>query len=337
MAGTVKPRTLAENILLNLDSKNQKLKVIRDVPTEAAISYSGTVPFWRSDLLTVSPSDESDPAGEPLVLTEADGWRLTLSKRRAPMPYTRRNVASDEFFFIHSGKARFLTELGEIEAPTGRFVFIGSGVSYRIIPESDDLFVLITESETHIELTETSHLAKLNLIAPKFPLALPEITGQTEWEERLISLEWSSKAMKSYDPVRVKQLVGKADLVYGIDLDSIPVYVAEAPVPGAPFDIVGNGVMLMEITKRPGSLPFYHRNMREDELEFCHFGCADQDTELGVLTAPPGTLYNLPSGISHAPCNRSKDIAPINVIWSTTAKVRVKQEIVERETLAAPE
>ena len=107
MAGTVKPRTLAQNILLNLDSKNQKLKVIRDVPTEAAISYSGTVPFWRSDLLTVSPSDESDPAGEPLVLTEADGWRLTLSKRRAPMPYTRRNVASDEFFFIHSGKARF--------------------------------------------------------------------------------------------------------------------------------------------------------------------------------------------------------------------------------------
>ena len=281
--------------------------------------------------------DETDPAAEPLVLAEMDCWRLTMSKRKAPMPYTRRNVAADEMFFIHRGEARFMTELGEIEAPTARFVFIARGVSYRVIPESDDLIVLITESRERIELTENARKVDLDLISPTFPLPPSEETGQTEWEERLISSEWSTTALKPYDPIRVKQLVGEAEFVYGVDVDAIPVFIPESPVPGLPFDLVGNGMMAMEVTRKPGGLPFYHRNLKEDELEFCHSGCGDQDTELGLLSAPPGTLYNLPSGIEHAPCNRSEEVAAINLIWGTKPRVKVNEAIVDRGIRAAAE
>ena len=99
MAGSIKPRTMARNILQKIDGIGEHLKVIRDVPSAAANSYSGNVPFWRSDLYSVTTPDETDPAAEPLVLAEMDCWRLTMSKPKVPMPYTRRNVAADEMFF----------------------------------------------------------------------------------------------------------------------------------------------------------------------------------------------------------------------------------------------
>ena len=94
---------------------------------------------------------------------------------------------------------------------------------------------------------------------------------------------------------------------------------------GYPFALFESPVMGWDISKRTVALPFYHRNNRRNELEFVHLGVGDQDTDLGYLSAPAGTLYNLPRGVEHSPCNR---IDPqVCLIWETDSEVRINPDL----------
>ena len=198
MASHVKRETLArKTILEKVDSDDDPFMVIKNAPSAAPISYSGDVPLWRQDLYQIATADETDPGAEPLLLVDLDGKAIKLTKRRHAMPYTHRRVDAEEIYFIHRGKARMLSEVGEIELNPERLVFVTRGVGYRIVPETDDFMALIVESEEPASLTDACDMVELSFSYPNHPFAPPEIEGQEAWEERLVANKWSVSAMKS--------------------------------------------------------------------------------------------------------------------------------------------
>lgn len=329
MASNFKRETMAtEQILESIDSGDRTVMVIKDTPTASPISFTGNVPFWQIDLHDVPSPDQDNSAAEPLVLAEMEKMRIRLSRLRAAMPYARRHIDADEIHFIHSGRAKIYTEVGEIDAPTGRFIFIGRGIGYRIVPETDDFMDYYLESEENVEQTESWELTELKPIYPTVPMKLPESDGQTEWQERLVTRSWSADVKRSYDPVRSKQVVGAKKPVFAVDAADIPASSPKAPIPGVPFELFSSPVLAWDISKRVDPLPFYHRNNRRNEVEFVHTGNGDQDTDLGYLPAPPGTFYNLPRGIEHSPMNRKGPL--VCLIFETTGDVDVNPDILKK-------
>ena len=328
MATTFKRETMADQILEHIDSGNRRVKIIKDTPSASPLSYSGDVPFWHTDLYKVEAPDRADPGGETLLLADLEQMRLKLSNRAAPMPYTRRHVDGDELFFIHRGSAKILTEVGEIDAPTGRFVFISRGVGYRVIPEADDFMALILESYVPLSQTELCATAELPIIRTTLPKKRAKSDGQEEWEERVVTQSWAATVIRTYDPIRTKQIIGEHEMVFGFDVDDIPASSPASVVPGLPFRLFESEVLTLDISKRTDPLPWYHRNNMRNEFEFVHLGNGDQDTDFGYLAAPPGTLYNLPRGVEHSPMNRQAPL--VNLILETNGDVEVNPEILEK-------
>jgi homogentisate 1,2-dioxygenase len=320
MTATWQRETLSKDILEHVGPRGQRLQLMKAVSSASVVSYSGDVPFWRTDLYAVAAPDATDPAAEPMVLVECEGWRLKLTKRRAPSPYAWRHIDADEAYFVHRGSALFETELGQLEVGPGWFLMVRQGIGYRVVPRSDDFLALIMESDRPLELHPSVAAAEVPLVAPTFPLA-PTDGAASEWEERIVTRHWRANTVRPYDPVRVKKVIGKAKLVYGIDVETIPAHSPTAPMPGLPFELLQCPTMELQISKRADPLPFYDRNVSGSEIEFCHLGGADQDTELGYVAAPPGTFYNLPTGIEHAPANRRAPL--VNLIWESVGRVAI--------------
>jgi mannose-6-phosphate isomerase-like protein (cupin superfamily) len=253
-----------------------------------------------------------------------DRMRFKLSQRRAPMPYTWRSTARDELHFVHRGRARFLTELGEIEAKPGRFVYVARGVRYRVVPEGGALFDFILESEVELRPSEHWRTVDLKVTRPRFPLADEPGGPNGAWEERLFGYDWSARVKRGYDPLRIKEVVGPHELVYAVDIGDIP---NDIPGTHRPLRLYTNEVLDLDISKQGEGEgpPFYHRNNVRNEIHFVHSGDADQVTELGYIEAPAGTLYCMPYGIEHSFGRRA--VAPNTLLFETVGSIRLKDGI----------
>lgn len=333
MATHVKRETLSDRIFEHIDSGIRKVKVIKETPSAAPISftsYAGEIPFGSLDLLSLSAPDETNPAAEPLLVANFTEMCVKMTKRREAMPHARRHVDADEIFFIHRGTAKFYTEVGEVDGPAGRFVFITRGVAYRIVPETDDFMAVILESDEPVTITDSCAEAKLQFIEPDFPAVPPAAEGQTEWEERIITSSWAVSAVRSYDPIVTKQVIGTDKNVFAIDIDAVPAHSPLAPVPGVPFELFDSQYLHWDVSKRSDPLPWYHRNNRRNEVYFVHQGGGDMDSDLGYLTNPVGTFFVLPKGIEHSPMNRKDPLAIL--IWETYGDVTVNPEILKDQS-----
>lgn len=315
----------AGELLEKIDGGDRIAMDVKDQRHFGAESYTGNIPYWQADLHAVVPPDRSDAAAQPMVLAELEQMRFKLSKRAAPMPYTWRSTAHEELHFIHRGRARFLTELGELAAIPGRFIHIGRGIRYRIIPEGDGLFDFILESHAPLRPSEHWQTVDLKVSRPRFPLtALPE-PSDGSWEELIYGLDWSARVKRNYDPLCVKEVVGAHDLVYAVDMDDIP---NDVPGTHRPLRLFTNDVLDLDISKQGEGEgpPFYHRNNVRNEIHFVHSGDADQRTELGYIDAPAGTLYCMPYGIEHTFGER--EVTPATLLFETKGAVRVREGIV---------
>ena len=325
MAKLLKRETLSRKILEQIDSNDDPIMVIKNVPSAAPLSYTGTVPFVHADLYKVEVPDQTDAGAEPMLVAEFEKMRWKLTKRRAAMPYTRRHIDADEIFFIHRGKAKILTEVGIIDAPAGRLIFISRGIGYRVEPETDDFMAMILESEEPISRTKGCKFMKLEFLHPAEFVAPAAQAG--EWEERMVTIYWSATAMRPYDPLQTQKIVGNWKPVFAIDVDDVPASSADSFPPGLPFEIFESRVFGWQISKRADPLPFYHRNNRRNEVFFVHEGGADQDTDLGRVYGPPGSFYTLPMGVEHSPCNRKAPL--VNLILETDGDIKVNPEILK--------
>ena len=333
MATVVKRKEQRETIakrkiLEKLDSGGHSYMFIKETPSAGPISFEGDVPFWNVNLHDLTCPDETDPEADSLLLSTMGRNCIRLTKRAEAMPFTRRHVNVDEVFFIHRGSATFYTEAGSIEAPTGRYIFISRGVGYRVIPESEDFMALILESAEHLRMSELCEVADLKYNYPTLPFEPEDNVGKTQWEERTISATWSVAAVREYDPVIAKQMMGDFKPVFGVDVDDIPVHNPSAPMPGIPFDLMDSDYLAWAVSKRAQPLPFYHRNANRTELLFIHVGNADQDTDLGYISAPVGSFVNLPMGIEHSPANRKPPL--VNLILETEGEVVINPEILKK-------
>lgn len=55
----------------------------------------------------------------------------------------------------------------------------------------------------------------------------------------------------------------------------------------------------MEVSKRRKEMPFWHRNMDNDELIICMQGSVTWETDLGKISLTPGRIIMIPRGVSH--------------------------------------
>ncbi|MCS7142192.1 MAG: homogentisate 1,2-dioxygenase [Aigarchaeota archaeon] len=55
----------------------------------------------------------------------------------------------------------------------------------------------------------------------------------------------------------------------------------------------------VEVSKRRRPMPFWHRNMDNDELIICLNGKVTWETELGKAVLTPGTMILIPRGVAH--------------------------------------
>ncbi len=55
----------------------------------------------------------------------------------------------------------------------------------------------------------------------------------------------------------------------------------------------------LEVSKRRRPMPFWHRNMDNDELIICINGVVTWETDLGKVTLTPGKIMVIPRGVSH--------------------------------------
>jgi len=297
--------TLSDRILEQIDTLDQQTMIVKSVPTAAALSYSGNVPYWMMDLRTLNTADRTDAAEPATLLAELNRARLKLSRRVAPTPHARRNIGADEVLFIHRGSAMVETELGDLDAPTGRFIFIGRGVGYRVLPRGADFVALHFESDDPLALHKSVKLAELPVKQPSPPGERKTDGSVKQWVEQIVTPDWTANLVRDFDPLGTSEIIGESSFVHAIDVDDVPAHSPVAPMPGLPFILYTSPTLEWAISKRIEPLPFYHRNINRNELEFVHAGVGDQDTELGYLAAPAGSLYNLPRGIGHTPCNRS--------------------------------
>ena len=310
--------------LEKIDSGDLIAMDIRDERRFGARSFSGDIPFWRVDLHRAATPDAADPAAEPLEVAELETLRFKLSRRAAPMRYVSRSTVTDQVHFVHRGRATFQTELGDVAALPGRFIFIGRGVRFRIAAVEEPLFDLILESEPGIRPSEHWKTVNLKVTRPSFAAAAESGAASGVWEERINGLGWSARVMRDYDPIVAKEIVGPHELVLAVDMADIP---ADVPGTHRPFRLFTNELMDLDISKQGNGEgpPFHHRNNVRNEIHFVHSGDADQITELGYIDAPAGTMFCMPFGIEHSFGKR--EVRPETLLFETKGPVRLNEKL----------
>ncbi len=329
MATKVKDAAVTPAMKQHLDSGNRDAMIVKNFEIGAPLPHSGNCPFWTADLNTAPVGDEDDPGGEPTVVCEFDHSRLKVSRRKAAMPYTWRHIDVDELHFVHRGSARFLTECGEIDAPTGRFVFIARGIGYRVVSQSDDFMSVIFESDEHMRLEDDVNEAKIPIVYPTLPTVAGDAApAGAEWVERFRTRSWSLEVTRETDPLVTIEIGNDQRPVFALDVATIPAHQPSAPKGVLPFVTFRGPSYHLEIAMPRTAMPFFHRNVRANETVFAHFGNGDRESLLGKVSTPVGSMTNYPKGIDHRVGERGGD--SICLIWETLGDVTLAPGVTAR-------
>ncbi len=276
-------------------------------PPTGWIRFEGKLRPHCFDLNGLRPADLEDPHGGPVAFLGNADVRLSVSRRAEPMPFYYRNADSDELYFVHRGHGIFETDFGPLEFEKGDYVVIPRAVTYRIVPESRDNFLLLIESNAEFEQPDKGLLGQHALYDPAAivtPEPRPVLDDETEWEVRIKCEDEYSSVFYPFNPMDV---VGwKGDLtVWKINIRDIrPVMSHRAHLPpSAHTTFVTQGAVVCSFLPRPLEqdaaamrVPFFHRNTDYDEFLFYHDGdFFSRDN----IKAGMATLH--PRGIHHGP------------------------------------
>ncbi len=104
-----------------------------------------------SDLQT---PDLTDPAAiPPMQVFSGDNISVEVSRRRAGLPFFHRNLDADELIVCIRGRARWETDLGELEVTAGDAILIPRGIGHRPAEVSDDYLALEIKYRGHLRPT----------------------------------------------------------------------------------------------------------------------------------------------------------------------------------------
>lgn len=272
----------------------------------------GDLRFVDTDTFGLHPSDEADPAGEPLLMFHNQDCRILLSRRQAPMPHLVRNVDGDELWFIHAGSGELETEFGRLRYRPGDYVYLPKGATYRQVPDE----------QTHaliIEAVEEFRAPKGGLLGRFFPFDSSLVTtpqaeafegdGRDEYEVRLRTREGRTSLFYPFHPLDAEAWKGdNVPFVFNIeDYDVINSDTVHLP-PTVHLFMEATGVYVLNFLPRPAEgprgverIPWYHRNADYDEVAFYHGGSV-----FGV-DMPAGLISLAPQGMHHGIPERARE------------------------------
>lgn len=295
----------------------------------------------------LTPTDHTDPAGEPLLMFHNADCRISLSRRAEVAPFYTRNVDGDELIFVHQGRGHFETEFGTLRYRPGDYVYMPKGATHRQIPEAgedgvaDTMFLII-------EATEEFRVPAPDVLGRYFPFdptlaVVPDAEvyaddGRDEYEVRFRQRDGATSLFYQFNPLDVEGWKGDLfPFAFNIeDYDVIGSDTVHLP-PTVHLFMQATGVYVMNFLPRPVEgapgverVPWYHRNTDYDEIAFFHGG-----SMFGV-DMPPGLISHAPQGIHHGMPEKVRERARRRADEDTRVEWKVISIDTRRRLTATP-
>jgi homogentisate 1,2-dioxygenase len=125
------------------------------------------------DLNRLTPADAEDPEGWRLALLSNADLRVSISRRRTPMPFAYRNADADEVVYVHSGAGVLQTDYGPLDYAAEDYLVIPKGTAHRFVPDGRESFCYVIESVAGVELPDFGLMGRHAVVDPKV-LVTPE-------------------------------------------------------------------------------------------------------------------------------------------------------------------
>ena len=253
----------------------------------------------------IETTDRDDEAAPPTRLFYNDDVAIAISRRRRAMPHFFRNADGDELHFVHRGTGTMQTEFGPLDFRPGDYLIVPKGVTYRVVPETDDNYFLVMETRGEIGLVEHAELGRHNPYDPTV-IDVPEPAplddeGRDEWEVRVKRDGQTTSFFYDHNPVDVVGWKGDLFPFRFHNTDFRPIYSDRNHVPPTAFALFeGPGFVVCNFVPRPAEkergvsrLPYYHRNMDYDEIGFLHAGTMMGAPMVGatIMVHPRGAVH----------------------------------------------
>jgi homogentisate 1,2-dioxygenase len=270
-------------------------------PTYAPEYLSAEGPHVPRRVLLESIAVDDERLADALptvVATSQMGVRLSLSRRREPMPFVLRNVEADEIHFVQSGAARFETDVGVINVEEHDLLCIPRSIAYRVTPTIDRYMSVIVESRSRLRLAPPAPTGMINFgrdvqyaqINAEMPAG-----GRTKLVLKTQDEPFTTFVLP-HDPLALGIRLTEHVPVWKLNLSKIQVmtYLPEGGPPGSFLTSESGDLLMFNLSARIAGRPPIHINADFDEL-ICYVagpgawgGCSS-----------PGTLTCVPKGVIH--------------------------------------
>jgi homogentisate 1,2-dioxygenase len=306
---------------------------LRPAYTPAYLTVEGPHAPRRLNLFDLAVEDQSKVEGLPTELMRSKlGVTVSVSRRRGPMRFTLRNAEADELHFVQSGRCRFDTDFGSLEAGPLDFVCIPRAVSYRVEPLGTDFLAVIVESPDPLKFDTPAPFGMVNFGASvRRAVIAPGAGAQAGPHILLVKTEDGiTRFEMAADPLPAIAQVGGAVPVWALNLANIvPVGYGKSGGPPAQFLSTANsGVMFYTLSARPGRRPPIHHNADYDEIV-----CYAAGPGSWGKVSEPGTLTWVPKAVTHH--GPTEDVAEGYQAWllETRATMRFTPAALEKAAL----
>ena len=253
------------------------------------------------------PKSQPEQTLSRVPVLENEDVVMHVSRLNGPMPFYFRNADGDEVLFVHRGQGILETDFGPLYFQQGDYLVIPRGTTYRMLPETNDTFLLIVESFSQIRQPDRGLLGQHALYDPAMiqtPEPSPILEEGVNWEVIIKRQNELTSVVYPFNPMDV---VGwKGDLtVWQLNVKDIRPINAHRNhlAPSIHSTFQGTGFVMCTFLPRPLEtdpeairVPFYHRNIDYDEVLFYHDG--DFFSRDGI---DAGMITFHPQGIHHGP------------------------------------
>ncbi|MGE3620201.1 MAG: homogentisate 1,2-dioxygenase, partial [Acidimicrobiia bacterium] len=252
----------------------------------------------------------------PTTLLSNDQVAIGWQRYEAGRPELLRDADGDELFFVHAGTGRLRTDYGPLDYRPGDHLVVPRGATFRFEPSEPTRLLVVVARGGGFSLPDRGLLGRHALFDPAV-VEVPEPEAVDEEGDFTVVVRRSGQDTRIGYPFHPCDVVGwKGDVApMRLNVDDIrPVTSARYHLPpSAHTTFVAEGFVVCTFAPRPVEddpaavrLPFFHRNVDNDEVIFYHRGEFSSRAGIG-----PGMLTWHPFGLHHGPqpAARARDAA----------------------------
>ncbi|OLS27293.1 MAG: Homogentisate 1,2-dioxygenase [Candidatus Heimdallarchaeota archaeon LC_3] len=262
------------------------------------------------DTNKLTPKDQHDPWDLPVYFLENNEVKLGISRRSKEMPYYLKETLNDLIYFVHKGHGNFQTLYGILSYKQGDYIIIPKGTPFKIIPETEENYFLVIESDEEIQIPDRGLLGPTALYDPA-TIEVPEpnpLSNGGKGTETIVRHKRMNKYTDYYYDFDIgRNVIGwKGDVTpWKINIhDFRPIMSHRYHLPpSAHTTFLTNGFVvcsfvprLFETEEGVLKIPFYHSNVEYDEVIFYHAGkfFSRDNIDSGMVTFHPAGFLHGP-------------------------------------------